>query len=374
MCQRYSSLSLLGLFVLVAAVLPNWEFLTPPSHSTLQGETVFDQKFDAAPGGALEMHVVDADVHVDEPTDDGVRVQVIVDAASEQEARDYFERLNFRVDASGRTVAVRTNPDRGGFSLGGRETPHVRIVLRTPAEFDAEIRTADGDLRVAHLEGRIHLQTADGDVRTQTLNGSLTIQTADGDFHGDEVGGDDVDIRTADGDLRLGTVTAGRLRIRTADGDVDIDHAEATDGDVATADGDLRAGSFRGDKLRFRTADGDVHVDELIAGETDVQIADGDLRLNDVEGRLHATTEGDLYVRLRKPAAASLRTEDGDVTVVSPAGLPADIRLRGDEVHLSPAFSFEGTMHEESAEGRINGGGPLIDATARDGAVTMRDE
>lgn len=57
-----------------------------------------------------------------------------------------------------------------------------------------------------------------------------------------------------------------------------------------------------------------------------------------------------------------------------PTGLAADLELQGEDVTVGRAFGFGGTLTEERASGRLNGGGPRLEARSGDGSVVLKSD
>lgn len=340
-------------------------------------EMVLDRRFSVDEGDQLDVRVGDADVAVMPGTSDAVHVQIFVEGRDLERARDYYEKQNFRVEQQGRTVSIRTSPDRNTrFQFRDwRDHPKIIIKITTPERFDAEIHTADGDLSVERLDGRVAIRTSDGDVHAGYLSGSaVSLRTSDGDVRLQRADAATVEIQTSDGDLAIDEVVAERLTARTSDGDVRIARL-AIDGaaQVQTSDGDLVLDAVSAETFTARTSDGEIRIEELIAGRSTLQTSDGEIVVRRLEGALEATGgDTDMSIGLYKPADLRLRTSDGDIVITAPEDFSAVLSLRAEEVRVDSEFAFQGTVEEERAEGTINGGGTRLEARANGGSVVLR--
>ncbi len=338
-------------------------------------ETMIDETFSVSTGGTLEVEVGDADVMVEPGSSNEVHVEVVVQARDLERGIEYYERQNFSVDQRGNTVRVETDPGRRieWNWRTWRDHPHIYVRVTVPETFNADLRTADGDIAVDRLKGELRLKTSDGDVTAGELSGdALTLGTSDGDIRIDALDAETVEITTSDGDLDLGEITADRVFARTSDGDIRID-ALGGDAEVKTSDGDIDVSSFNGQSLFARTSDGDIDVSELIAETSTVHSSDGEITLRRVEGDLKVTgSSASIRLELRNPGQIEASSSDGDITITMPESHRADVRLRGDDVRISSSLDFDGRLEENRAEGTINGGGPLLEARTSDGDVTLR--
>ncbi len=379
MCKRPVFLVLAALLLvfpltLDSLALPDRSAVADPAWQPLPQEKMIDRRFPVGAGGTLEVAVGDSDVEV-VPGDGDVRVEVFLEGRDMEKAREYFERQRFAVEQDGNTVRVQTDPERKiRFSWGDwRDRAQIRTRVSVPEQFNADVRTSDGDVRIERLRGEIYVKTSDGDVRAGALFGpSVVLKTSDGDVHAETLEAETVEIETSDGDLDLGAVTAAHITARTSDGDIRARRLTG-DAEVKTSDGDVRIEAFHGAAFSARTSDGSITIDALIARESSVHSSDGKITLRRVEGALEASgSDTDIEVDLFKPDAVSLTTSDGNIVITAPANLPADVRLRGEDVRVASAFNFQGLVKEERAEGSINGGGPLLEARSSDGSVTLR--
>jgi hypothetical protein len=353
MWKATASLLLFLLFAVSASAAPR---LTPEDTLSLDREKVIDERFTVSEGELLEIAVGDSDVEIVVGSSNEVHVEVWIEGRDMESAREYFEHQRFSVEQDGSTVRVRTDA-KTSFRLNWRNwRDHPQILTRVvvPERFQANLRTSDGDVRVGSLVGP-----------------SLTLDTSDGDIHADELEGDTITVETSDGDILLGIASADQINLRTSDGDI---RARQLTGNVEakTSDGDIRLDAVDSDVFSARTSDGDVTIDELLASQSSVRSSDGSINLRRITGSLDVSGSGDIRLDLADPATISVNSSDGDIDITAPGSLSADLYLRGDEVRVARAFNFRGELKDERAEGNINGGGQRIEAKSSDGDVTLR--
>jgi DUF4097 and DUF4098 domain-containing protein YvlB len=147
-----------------------------------------------------------------------------------------------------------------------------------------------------------------------------------------------VEVRTGDGNIRADGLH-GPSRLVTHDGNID---GEGFDGvlEASSGDGNIRVrGKFS--ELNLRSGDGNIEA-EVAAGS---HMASG--------WSVH-TGDGGVTLRLPDGFAANLdaHTGDGRITVDVP-------------------LSTEGAIHEDSVNGKLNGGGPVLTVRTGDGSVHL---
>lgn len=369
MCRRscgpgHNHFSLFAVFIgiLVALHVANDDTSKSASASevtttTLDAETMLDERFAVRPGEMLDINVNDADVSVKIGVEDEVHIQVMLESRDMDWARNYFERQRYRIGQGNGVVRLFTDPEKDSRLIWNiNKSAHIRVLVTTPEEFDVDIKTSDGHISLGNLRGDASLRTSDGDITVKNLEG------------------DQIKLKSSDGDIQLGEVRAGRLEVHTSDGEIASGGVRCQgEADFRTSDGNLRLAQIHAETVTVRTSDGDIDIDELIAGSSLVRTSDGSIHIQHLEGDLEASSsDDDVAVGLYKPGTITLKSSNGNITILAPATLPADIYLRGESVRIASAFDYQGNVKKEHAEGRIGGGGPRLEARTSDGTVTLR--
>jgi DUF4097 and DUF4098 domain-containing protein YvlB len=262
-------------------------------------ESVFSEQFDVGPGGTLRVDVPDGDVTVDTWSGDGVEVEVLLSSRDMEWATEMYERMEFTAGVEGSTVRVTARDPRIQRSEWGRNRGFsVAVHIKVPQRFDADIRTSDGDIRLGDLNGSLWLDTSDGDIDLGRIQGS------------------EVEIETSDGDVTAVGLLVERTTIRTSDGDIAVESAT---------------------------------------------------------GALQATTgDGDIDVQVDAVGGVRLRTGDGDITLYVPATLAATVDLDGEDLDVARSFAITGRISRRRVRGDINGGGVRLEASTGDGSISLR--
>jgi hypothetical protein len=275
-----------------------------------------EARFDVDAEGGLDIDVPDADVVVQPGTDGVVTVQLEVASADLDRAMEAYEDMGFRIDGTRNTVAVKARSQRSGWRWRhSAYTVTVRVTL--PENFNINVETDDGDIQVTSVTGNLQL-------------------------------------RTSDGDIRIDKVRCQRLLLDSSDGDIILGEVHAPDVQIETSDGGIEAEELFGVDIDIRTSDGDISIEALAGG------------LNAV------TTDGDIRVHITELQPTTLRTGDGDITLITDSGLNANLDLSGDDLVLREAdLNFQGELSEHRARGKLNGGGPRLQASTRDGSITF---
>ncbi len=228
-----------------------------------QREVVYEDRFEVRAGSRLVADLGDMDIWIETGSGTTATVEVVMRARNPDWGREVFQRMRFeaRATGDGLTLAARDPDidwrewrDRGGAGFVAR--------VRLPEQFDLDLRTGDGDVRVDRSRGTAEIETGDGDLSIGRLSGpSIRLHTSDGDVVADELEAERIELRTSDGDIRVDRLS-GRLDARTGDGDVRIAVARFAGLAVQTSDGDIsvEADASIGADVELRGED--LYVDE----------------------------------------------------------------------------------------------------------------
>ena len=318
---------LLGTFVLIFIVnrtsrdasLTNVEstpvqyaaFSTVDQSESEARDVVIDERFKVRAGETLEIDVVHSDVEIRTGSNSEVHVRIEV---SNDNGRAFFEHLNYSVEKRGEVVSVTTNP-RGNWNRRGGG---IDVYVSVPEDFNAEVNLSHGDLDVERMNGRLAYEIAHGDLSAGTLSGSsLRLESAHGDLDAETIASEKVLIRAAHGDISVGSLAAAEFEADVQHGDIDIDRAEGY-ARVSGSHSDISVGFF-------------------------------------------------------KLAGGSFSTSHGDIDITAPAGAAADVDFSADDIEIASGHSFQGTLKDKRAEGRINGGGSRLEVRTSHGEISFRD-
>ncbi|PKL82938.1 MAG: hypothetical protein CVV24_07555 [Ignavibacteriae bacterium HGW-Ignavibacteriae-3] len=160
-----------------------------------------------------------ADVKVESWDKEEVYVKVFAN-------RRAVEKMKFDVYQTGEVVKVLAKRKGSIFNWFGGSL-NVKIEIMTPRNFNPQVETSGGDIRVANLTGGFKLETSGGDITLINTNGKLTTETSGGDISINNHKGD-MYLSTSGGDIVL-KETEGNIKAETSGGDIKID---ANDGKV----------------------------------------------------------------------------------------------------------------------------------------------
>jgi DUF4097 and DUF4098 domain-containing protein YvlB len=316
--------------------------------------------------------------------------------SSEEKARREFESYRITTSVKGDTAWVVAESSRRDSKCSDE------FVINVPRNLEsAKIETGGGSVNAAGIAGRVELDSGGGNLHVDDIGGDVTGET----------GGGTIEVGSVQGNVSLQT-GGGNIKVASAKGEI---KAESGGGSVVVLSGlqgavlQTGGGSIRVDKCSGRvkatTGGGSVDLGE-IGGSAEIETGAGSIRLASAKGRVQAqtgggtiqldgatsvqaeTSAGGIIVKLLASAGAAsrsnstLETSAGDITVYLANDLAISVRaeiesanghtIRSDfsDIHVSS----EGGPWEKTvtAEGQLNGGGPVLKVRTNSGNVNFR--
>ncbi len=280
-------------------------------------EVMIDATFDQSIAENLEVHVIDADVNIQSGPVENIRVTVTVAGEDPALNRKYFDKQDYTVRLDNGTVRVISQRELRTQNRPERQaSPLIDVQVHIPESFTVSIRSIDGDVAINRLAGDLHIKSQDGKITVGAVDGDeVELRTSDGDITAENVSGNSIHVGTVDGDIELGTVHAKRLVLRTSDGNISLESAMGSS-QVTTVDGNIAIGVLRTDHATVRTSDGDIHLTE-VEGSVSAQSVDGEIMLGSIKGdqaQLN-TSDGEITVKSVEVQSISAKTVDGDIAL-----------------------------------------------------------
>jgi DUF4097 and DUF4098 domain-containing protein YvlB len=263
-----------------------------------------------------------------------------------------------------------------------------------------KIETGGGGVEASGITGGVEIESGGGKVRLDDIGGSANVQT----------GGDSIDVGTVGGDLKLET-GGGNISIGTAKGQI---RAETGGGNVVVVSGGqgavLEAGGGNveikhcGGRVKATTGGGSITLGD-IDGPADIETGGGSIHLTSAKGRVGAnagagsielygvpsarveTGAGGITVKFINTGAersdSMLETSAGDITVYLAPDVAISVRASvdlGNGHHITSDFADIHIANEGgqwgprtlSAEGKLNGGGPVLKVRTTTGDICFR--
>ena len=317
--------------------------------------------------------------------------------SSEQEARRQFDNYKITAYVKGDTAWI------VGDWQGGRRPRHFsgEFNINVPREIAlVKLETEGGNVETTGISGRLEAESGGGSMRVDDIGGGVSAET----------GGGSIDVGTVSGDLGLHT-GGGSIEVRHANGKVVAEtgggtveiQSGAQGASIETGGGSVEVHQCNG-KVKVSTGGGSVELSE-VGGPAEIQTGGGSIRLAGAKGHVDAETGGGGIELDGVPSAraetgaggitvklvntgderhdSDLETGAGDITVYIASDVAINVRASvdmGTGHRISSDFS-DIRVHSEgdqwgpktlTAEGKLNGGGPLVKVHTSSGDICIR--
>lgn len=280
-------------------------------------ETTTNQVFQVTPGGQLLMEVDRGSIELATANDHTVSVTVVreVKRANEAQAREILAAHQLAFEQQGNTVIVRAKSPKDRPWKWRQPQLSIRYQVTLPRQFNLDLSTAGGSIKVPDLIGKVDVETAGGSISIGEVDGVVQADTAGGSISVAAATGA-IKVETAGGSIRLGTMGAA-VKAETAGGSIRIQSA-AGPVQAETSGGSIELGEMRG-PVQADTSGGSISARFPRSPQGDVSLA---------------TSGGSISVYLAEDAQCQLDAKSSggrvssDLTVTT-AGKPAKSELRG---------------------------------------------
>ena len=314
-----------------------------------------------------------------------------VKAPSPAAAKAKLQAVNVTIQNQGSIVTIDvTGPDA--------DLPELTLELTIPRQVrQTSVQTRWGDVEATELEGTVFIEsgggfvrldaigqgaiarTAGGEMRLGRIGGSLNCATGGGTIRADSIGGN-AELSTGGGEIWVREIH-GALRATTAGGSI---HIQQANGEVVANSGGgvIEVAHARG-AVAATTTGGSIEVN----GGRNLQCESGvgSIRFKGVDGALRAVTADGMILAEIRPGAvlgdSLFAAQRGDIIVYLPSNLAVTVRARteassGMAGRIVSEFK-EVEAHRDRrrfafAEGRLNGGGPVLELAASGGTIHLR--
>lgn len=361
--------------------------------TTLTFDQKVEKEFAMSPGGKLIVDADMGDVVVRPSETDRVTVSVLrrVLAESKGQAQARLSAHELSATQEGDTISLvgkLRNKKSGSGKAGRSATRHYKRVLfriGVPAEFDARIITADGDISIGSVRGRVTATSETGDIKLGRIDGSVFVRTVAGHVDLSRGCQGNLDVVTATGDV-VATDVTGRAEARSNGGKVFFTrvgqavHARTTGGGVSVEDCpgaiDLMTTGGRlflaGDakSARLRASGGNILIDEA-GGEIYAHATGGNITVNEIAGALQAHVEtGNVYVNVSKNPThdAGFGARAGNIRVNISETVDVNIETKG-KLDAGHDGLLEGD--DSKAAATLNDGGKRIYVNTSTGNIAI---
>jgi len=316
--------------------------------------------------------------------------------SSEDKARREFDSYKISAYVRGDTAWIVADWQ------GGR--PHRfsgDFVINVPRDMEwVKVETDGGSVTTTSIAGRVDSASGGGSIRLDNIGGAINAETGGG---GIDVGtvGSDVSLRTGGGSIKVASAK-GKISAESGGGSVVV--VSGLQGAVLeTGGGSIEVERCAG-HVKASTGGGSIDLGD-IGGPAEIETGGGSIRLSSAKGAVHAETGGGSIDLNGVPSAHAetgagpivarfvasngertdslLETSAGDITVYLAPNLNITVRasievanghsIRSDfpEIRITSEGGEWGPK-TVTAEGSLNGGGPVLKVRTATGDISFR--
>lgn len=317
-------------------------------------------------------------------------------SGSEDRARREFDSYKITAYVRGDTAWI-----VGDWEGGRAKRFSGEFIVTVPREMEeVKIETDGGSVEATGVNGRVNMESGGGSMKVDAIGGEVNAET----------GGGSIDVGTVNSDLTLQT-GGGPIKIQSAKGRVNAESGGGTvtlisgqqDAELQTGGGSIQVEHCAG-KLKASTGGGSIDLGDLGSG-AEVETGGGGIRIESAKGFVRADTGGGSIELNGVPSAraetgsggitakfisangerrdSSLETSAGDIIVYLAPNVNLTIRasvevanghgIRSDfpEIKITSEGGDYGPR-TVSAEGSLNGGGPVLKVSTTTGDISFR--
>ena len=316
--------------------------------------------------------------------------------SSEDKARRQFDSYKISAYMRGDTAWI-----VGEWENGRPHKFSSDVTVSIPRDIDlVKIETDGGEVVTTGISGRLEAESGGGGIHLDDIGGSISAETGGGAIDVGNVGGD-LTVRTGGGTIHIGTAK-GKVVAESGGGNLVL--VSASQGaSLETGGGNIRVDKCTGE-VKASTGGGSIDLGQ-ISGRATMETGGGSLKLASAAGPVSAETGGGSIELYGVPAAhvetgagaitakfvsnsgertdSVLETGVGDITVYLFSNVSMTIRA---SIEASNGHSITSDFPEikvaseggqwgpklVSAEGNLNGGGPVLKVRTSMGNIFFR--
>lgn len=315
--------------------------------------------------------------------------------SSEDRVRRQFESYKISAYVKGDTAWI-----VGEWEEGRPHKFSSDVTVNVPREMDlVKIETEGGEIVSTGISGKLEAETGGGSLHLDDIGGAITAETGGGSIDVGNVGGD-LSIHTGGGSIHIGSAK-GKIVAESGGGNVVL-VSGSQGASLQTGGGSIHVDKCSG-QVKAETGGGTIDLGE-VGGEATMETGGGSLKLSSATGLVKAETGGGSIELYGVPAAhvetgagtitakfiasssamdSQLETGSGDVTVYLAPSMRVTLRA---SIEASSGHSISSDFSEikvsseggqwgpkfVSAEGALNGGGPVLKIRTTMGNIYIR--
>jgi hypothetical protein len=246
--HNHKNILFLTLIVLVSLSLQACSREVYEEFTDTELQVLYEKTYSISPGKALRLEGSSGDITLTTWDKHEVYVKIMGNDRAK-------ERIDFTFDHNKDIVEIIAKNKSFWNSGSGIR---MRFEVKVPSDFNPEVYTSGGDIKVAGVSGKVSAKTSGGDIAAKFIKGHLRISTSGGDINLEDTKGRTY-AETSGGNIEASKFT-GTLKVSTSGGDIRLDGDNA-DIDASTSGGNVSlkySGENKG--INLSSSGGDINV------------------------------------------------------------------------------------------------------------------
>lgn len=317
-----------------------------------------NETFDVNEGGQLSLAAELGNIDIQTAQTDAINVivrrsaQLKVDKQAVDILKDFDVNFNHQEQNLDITAKFKGSK-RYWEKIASRFDIHFEITV--PQRYDVNIKTENGDISVANVEGKVNGNTVNGGLQFENITGTVIGHTSKGGVY----------LTKCEGDVYL----------RSTHGNIEIDENIGAV-DVMTSKGHLQCSDVTG-RIIGQTSGGNIKLSGCKGG-VEVQTASGNIELENDSAVTAKTSKGFINANISGQIQEDsvLDATGGSVSVflVPQIGLKIDAKSSNGKITTDFPVStiVKGSLKIGQLQGHINDSGPLLTLRCISGDINLK--
>ncbi len=292
------------------AIVLFFGFVTPQNIPASDLDLIKQKDFNVTSGGDFVLETEGGDVTVNSWEENRVEVKIFGNSKAKK-------KFTFSFESDGDFVKV-TGKKHGSSIFNWFSSEKLRYEVLVPKEFDLDIRTAGGDVKIRDIKGGVVLTTSGGDIKVKSVQGSVEAKTSGGDIRINDAQGE-ISLKTSGGDINCYSVN-GELIAKTSGGDIDLKDVSGKI-NSSTSGGDISLvyiGENEGIELYTSGGDIKISVPDDFSADINLKTVGGEIQVDLENLRDVQTSRFSFTASAGNPEYPLIaKTTGGDITIVA---------------------------------------------------------
>ena len=181
------------------------------------------------------------------------------------------------------------------------------------------------------------------------------------------------EVKSGSGSVTVGRV-GGSVQASTGSGSIKVEGAASLE--ASTGSGSISAAAVAG-PTKASSGSGSITITQAGKGDVSVSAASGSIRITGVDGAARVnSSSGGITMDGRPAGPWSVHTSSGGISITVPpdAAFDLDARTNSGSIDSAHPVTMEvtGRIDKRRIQGKVRGGGPLIEASCSSGSIRIR--